>query len=128
MGTKLPTPRGKNLYEFWGDSVTQEINQRVMTSKSEYVLNLASKEYFSVVNTKLLAVPVVSPIFKDVRKGVPKVISFLAKRARGAMARYVVSNQIQTPEGLTRFREGGYQYQPDLSTPIAPVFIRPDSV
>jgi hypothetical protein len=124
MGTKLVTERGKNLYAFWGTQVTEAIQEHIEASKSCALVNLASKEYFTVVQPSGISVPVVTPIFKDVRKGVPKVISFLAKRARGMMARYMMEKRLENPESLTLFDSAGYRYDRSTSTPSAPVFIR----
>ena len=124
MGTKLATDRGKNLYAFWGTQITQAIEAHLHSSESSALVNLASKEYFSVVQPKGISVPVITPVFKDVRKGVPKVISFLAKRARGMMARYIVEKRLKNPESLTLFDSSGYRYDPSTSTATTPVFIR----
>lgn len=126
MGTRLETDRGNSLYAFWGNRVTQQIQKQVDASGSPVLVNLASKEYFTVVKPKELSATVVTPVFKDVRKGVPKVISFLAKRARGMMARYILEKQLTKPESLTFFDSEGYRYDPSLSTTTAPVFVRPE--
>ena len=124
MGTKLETERGKNLYEYWGDRVTEEINADLAEHDGATILNCASNEYFKVVNEKKLDAKVITPVFKDYSKGKYKVISFYAKRARGMMADFVVRNRIQDVDGLRDFTAGGYAYDEDASTPEAPVFLR----
>ncbi|MEM9046735.1 MAG: peroxide stress protein YaaA, partial [Pseudomonadota bacterium] len=86
----------------------------------------ASQEYFGAVDQKALQVPVITPVFLEDRVGGPKTISFFAKQARGALARFVVEQQIKDPEGLKDWRAGGYRYEPDRSSPDAPVFLRPE--
>lgn len=124
MGTKLETERGKNLYEYWGDRVTEEINADLAEHDGATILNCASNEYFKVVNEKKLDAKVITPVFKDYSKGKYKVISFYAKRARGMMADFVVRNRIQDVDGLRDFTAGGYAYDEDASTSEAPVFLR----
>ena len=88
MGTRLGNPRGKNLYDFWGDTITQALNKTAGEQGAETLVNLASEEYFKSVKPKLLEVPVITPQFEDWKNGKYKIISFYAKRARGLMARY----------------------------------------
>ena len=128
MGTKLHTHKGKSLYDFWGKDIAGAVNDRVSSNGDSCVVNLASKEYFSAVPKAHLDVPVVSPVFKDVRKGVAKVISFLAKRARGNMARYILTQQLKDPAELRHYAENGYRFDSDLSTAHAPVFVRQEGV
>lgn len=128
MGTKLATPRGKSLYDFWGESIAEEINRRVADIGGSHIVNLASKEYFNAVSMGTLKVPVITPVFKDVRKGKAKIISFLAKRARGSMARYIVTNRISTPDELKSFEIGGYQFDATSSDAQHLVFIRQEGV
>ncbi|MEE2789246.1 MAG: peroxide stress protein YaaA [Myxococcota bacterium] len=127
MGTKLSTSRGKNLYEFWDRKVTDQINGHLAQLDRPAVINLASKEYFSVLRQPLLNAPVITPVFKDVRKGKAKVISFLAKRARGAMARFIVKNRLTEPSALKDFTGDGYRYDENSSAETEWVFIRPES-
>lgn len=123
MGTQLKVRRKKNLYEFWGDSVTESLNEEL--EEGETFLNLASQEYFKVINTKLLKVPVISPVFKDFKNGELKIISFFAKKARGSMARYVIDNDTKTLRGLKGFDYDGYSYSEKYTTQEnEPVFIR----
>jgi hypothetical protein len=123
MGTNLKINRKKNLYEFWGTSVTDVLNDEL--EDGELFLNLASQEYFKVVNTKRLKVPVISPVFKDFKNGKLKIISFFAKKARGSMVRYIIDNNTKTLRGLKGFNYDGYTYSEEYTeTENEPVFIR----
>jgi len=124
MGTKLANARGKDLYAFWGDKIAHEINRLTNGHKDRSLINLASNEYFKSVKTKTLEGPVITPVFKEVKAGVAKVIGFSAKRARGMMARFMIDNRLETPEGLKKFAVDGYGYQDDLSTETEWVFTR----
>ncbi|MDB5765993.1 MAG: yaaA [Collimonas fungivorans] len=115
MGTSLANPRGKNLYAFWGDTVTQALNQQLSQQKSDTLVNLASEEYFKVVRPKVLAASIVTPVFEDWKNGKYKIISFYAKRARGLMARYAALNKIRDAEKLKDFDLDGYCYIPQDS-------------
>jgi len=122
MGTKLKVGRKDNLYQFWGDSVTNALNDEM--KDDEIFINLASNEYFKVVKPKQLKVPVITPIFKDYKNGNLKVISFFAKKARGMMVRYIVDNNIETVESLKGFNTDGYAFDSNLSTETELVFTR----
>ena len=124
MGTKLANARGKDLYAFWGDKIAREINSLTDGHKDRSLINLASNEYFKSVKTQTLEGPVITPVFKEVKAGVAKVIGFSAKRARGMMARFMIDNRLETPEGLKKFAVDGYGYQDDLSTETEWVFTR----
>ncbi len=124
MGTKLETSEGKDLYEFWGQEITNSINESISTHKSKYILNLASVEYFSSVNKGLLNGEVISPVFKDYKNGKYKIISFFAKKARGSMTRYLVENRIDSPKDISGFDYDGYKYSKSESTEYSPVFLR----
>ncbi|PKR59345.1 peroxide stress protein YaaA [Thalassospira lohafexi] len=124
MGTKLANARGKDLYAFWGDKIAHEINRLTDGHKDRSLINLASNEYFKSVKTQTLEGPVITPVFKEVKAGVAKVIGFSAKRARGMMARFMIDNRLETPEGLKKFAVDGYGYQDDLSTETEWVFTR----
>ena len=115
MGTSLKTSKGKNLYEFWGDQITSELNAAFKASGSNTLVNLASKEYFSSVNPRQLKGEVITPNFKDLKNGNYKIISFYAKKARGMMCDYLIRNQIEDPEGLKAFDRDGYSFNPNLS-------------
>tara|TARA_X000000368_G_scaffold401001_1_gene373429 strand:+ start:3534 stop:4307 length:774 start_codon:yes stop_codon:yes gene_type:complete len=124
MGTKLQTPKGKDLYEFWGQEITNSINESIFTHKNKFILNLASVEYFSSIKKDLLIGEVISPIFKDFKNGKYKIISFFAKKARGSMTRYLVENRIDSPKDIISFDYEGYKYSKSESTEYAPVFLR----
>jgi cytoplasmic iron level regulating protein YaaA (DUF328/UPF0246 family) len=127
MGTKLGTARGKNLYAFWGQSLSQTINARTTAHADRTIINLASLEYFKAIKPKALKGIVITPTFKEVKKGQSKVIGFMAKKARGMMARHIVLNRIESPEDLKAFTGGGYAYQPASSTELNWVFTRPST-
>ncbi|MGI3164000.1 peroxide stress protein YaaA [Pseudooceanicola sp. 200-1SW] len=124
MGTRLKTERGTNLYQFWGDKIARALKDQARTLGTDTLINCASQEYFGAVDLDALGLTVITPTFLDVKNGAEKVISFNAKRARGAMARFVITRRLTDPAGLTEFDSGGYLYQPDRSTPTAPVFLR----
>jgi cytoplasmic iron level regulating protein YaaA (DUF328/UPF0246 family) len=124
MGTKLENPQGKNLYEFWGGSITATLNKQLKAIGSQTLLNLASNEYFKSVNKQDLAANVVAPIFKDWKNGQYKIISFYAKKARGIMSAWVIQNQVEDLETLLTFEQSGYQYSANDSDALNPVFLR----
>jgi uncharacterized protein len=124
MGTRLATERGTNLYGFWGNGPTEEINAALSRSASPWVINLASQEYFKVVRPKSLQGKLITPIFKEDRGGGKlQVIGIKAKRARGMMARYIIRNRLTEPKSLHNFNEAGYRFQPHLSTDTDWVFV-----
>ncbi len=124
MGTRLSNTRGKNLYEFWGYRLVEALNEEHRRRPVAAVLNLASNEYFKAIPVKHLEPPLVTAVFQEVRDGRPRTISFLAKRARGLMARFVIRNRIQDPHGLRDFAAEGYGYRSDLSADDRLVFTR----
>lgn len=124
MGTKLDTERGKNLYEFWGDIITDGLNKQLGKIKSGTLVNLASNEYFKSVKPKNIAGEIITPQFKEYKNGDYKMIGIYAKRARGLMARYIIQNQITKPEALKDFREEGYTINKRLSAGNSLVFTR----
>lgn len=126
MGTSFKNARGKDLYAFWGERVTDSLKQVLEQQKKPVLLNLASEEYFKVLQAKNLDCPVISPIFQDGKDGKYKIISFYAKRARGLMARYVVENRITDAADLKGFNLDGYKYVPSESKPEKPLFRRPE--
>ena len=122
MGTKLKVASKENLYKFWGNKVTDAINNEL--DKDDVLVNLASNEYFKAVNTKLIKVPVITPVFKDYKNGQLKMISFFAKKARGLMVRYIIDNDINTIENLKGFNYDGYAFDANLSSENEIVFTR----
>lgn len=124
MGIRFATQGSGNLYEFWGDSLTRALNTQLGKSGSRVLVNLASNEYFKSLQPGALDAEIVTPVFKDLKGGKYKVISFYAKKARGQMARYIIDNELNEPEGLRRFRRDGYRYNKAESTAREPVFTR----
>lgn len=124
MGSRLRTARGKNLYEFWGDKLSSALNVLAKETNARYLVNCASQEYFGAVDRGVLSFPVLTPVFLERRDGSEKVISFYAKKARGAMARYIVENRITEPDGLKEFDLAGYNYDAARSDAASMVFVR----
>jgi len=124
MGTKLANQRGQNLYHFWGDNVTNSINSELKNRRKPLVVNLASNEYFKVVNAHKLNAELVSPVFRDKKNNEYKLISFFAKKARGMMSRFIIDNRIKTADELKSFDVAGYKYNKKYSTIEQPVFTR----
>lgn len=124
MGSRVKNPYGKTLYDFWGTEVTEAISRELAEHRTKVLVNLASKEYFSVIKPQLLEAPVVTPVFKDFNRGEYRIISFFAKRARGSMASWMIRNRIQTIKALPGFDGMGYRYSDDLSTRSQPTFVR----
>ena len=124
MGTKLQTAQGKNLYEFWGNKVQKNVLEELKKQKSDLLINLASKEYFTVLGKLPEELNVVSPTFKDYKNGKYKIISFYAKKARGLMARWIIQNKVTDFEDLIKFNLDGYKYSKAESTATTPVFLR----
>lgn len=123
MGRPLETRDAKNLYAFWKETVTETLNQ----TKGDLLINLASQEYFKAIDKRALNKQIVSPVFKDEKKGQFKIISFYAKKARGTMARYIIQNRVASSDDLLGFTEDGYAYNAALSKPNEPVFTRPEA-
>ena len=124
MGTKLKTQNSKNLYEFWGDKITNSINKTLKLSEDNILINLASNEYFKSINKKKLNGRIITPLFKDFKNGEYKMISIYAKKARGLMTSYIIKNRISDPEKLKLFDAGGYYYNDSLSKNDIPIFTR----
>ena len=124
MGTRLANTRGKSLYDFWGNRLVDSINSEHAERPMSAVLNLASNEYIRAVPARRLEPPLITAVFQEIREGQPKTIAFLAKKARGLMARFVVRNRVEEPEDLKDFGEEGYGFQSDLSTGDRLVFTR----
>ncbi len=124
MGTKLDNLRGTNLYQFWGSLVTAEVNRALQAQGDALLVNLASNEYFKAVKKKELQGTIITPIFKDQKKGQYKVISFYAKKARGIMARYILENEITEIEQLKAFDVDGYYFVSADSSETDLVFYR----
>jgi len=124
MGTRLENQKGKNLYQFWENIITDELNTAMVENESDILVNLASNEYVKSVNAKHLNGIIVTPVFKDCKNGQYKVISFYAKKARGMMARYIIDNQIEHIDDLKSFNVAGYSFEPSSSAEHSLVFKR----
>jgi cytoplasmic iron level regulating protein YaaA (DUF328/UPF0246 family) len=124
MGLKFRNSGGRNLYEFWGESLTASINGQLKKTGTPILLNLASNEYFKAVKPGALDAEVITPVFKDLKNGKYRVISFFAKKARGQMARYIIEKEINDVAALKRYRVGGYRYNAAESSARELVFTR----
>lgn len=124
MGTRLANARGKDLYAFWGERISQWLNQALAEQGDDVLLNLASNEYFGAVRRQALAARVIDTEFRDLKNGQYKIISFYAKKARGLMARYVIKNRLRDAEALKEFDLAGYRYAAAQSSADRLVFLR----
>ena len=124
MGSRLATPRGRDLYAWWGASVARMLEADAEAAGTGWLLNCASQEYFGVVSKAGTALRVVTPLFLEDREGGPRMVSFHAKRARGAMARFVMEHGIEDPDDLRGFDAGGYAWDAARSADGAPAFLR----
>ena len=115
MGLKLKTEKGDSIYDFWGEKITARLNRELAACGSEYLLNCASNEYIGAIQQDKLRAKVITPVFKQVKNGETRMLGMMAKRARGAMARFVVQNQVSTPKELESFKVDGYRFQRKLS-------------
>lgn len=120
MGTRLVNPRGKNLYEFWGDNISKILNE----DEADVIINLASNEYFKGINKPALNAKIINIAFKELKNGQYKIIGIYAKRARGLMVRFMLDNRITTPQDLQAFSADNYQFNADLSVADTWVFTR----
>ncbi|KMW73049.1 hypothetical protein TI10_13135 [Photorhabdus luminescens subsp. luminescens] len=126
MGIKLENKRGKDLYAFWGDLITEKLNEALEQQGDNILVNLASDEYFKSVNTKKLAGKIIKPVFLDEKNGKYKIISFYAKKARGLMSRFIIQNQLTQADRLVEFNLDGYAFDESLSKGNELVFKRPE--
>ncbi len=125
MGTRLKTRRGQTLYAFWGDRIAKALNAQAEAVGTGWLLNCASLEYFGAADHPKLRLQVVTPAFYEEKGGKRQMVSFFAKRARGALARHVLEHRITAPADLASFSSGGYRLDAEASTETAPVFARP---
>lgn len=125
MGSRLKTRRGTSLYDYWGDQLSRTLNAQADEIGTDVLVNCASQEYFGAVDPKALKLRVITPVFMEDKGGAPKIVSFYAKKARGAMARYIVQRRLTDPQALSEFDSGGYQFNAEMSEPDKPVFLRP---
>lgn len=124
MGIAFATTKGENLYKFWGDRITDQLKKNLKESGSNFLINLASQEYFSAINTKKLKARIITPAFKDKSNGRYVMVSFFAKKARGMMSRFMIQNAITDHEMLVGFDDGGYHFNHQLSKGDNWVFTR----
>ncbi|MBU1347313.1 MAG: peroxide stress protein YaaA [Alphaproteobacteria bacterium] len=124
MGTRLKTRRGSSLYDFWGDRISKQLNADADGQSDPTLVNLASQEYFGAVDAKALKLPVVTPHFRENKDGESRIISFFAKKARGAMARFAIDERIETATDLKAFSRDGYSFQKAASTETDWIFTR----
>lgn len=124
MGTKLETDYGKNLYEFWGSTITDGLNAQLKKIKSDTLINLASNEYFKAVKAKELNAQIITPAFKEFKNGDYKMIGIYAKKARGLLSRHIIKNQLSNAEDIKAFNEEGYKFNKKLSKGNTWVFTR----
>ena len=124
MGSKLKGTHGSSLYEYWGNKISENLNKYAKTIGSQILVNCASNEYFNAIDTNNLSLKVVTPVFMESKNGKEKIISFYAKNARGAMARFIIQNRLQSEEDLKKFDLDGYIYNAEKSSEGKLVFIR----
>jgi len=125
MKTKLHNVRGENLYQFWGDRITDELNKELDKQKQAVLVNLASNEYFKSVKPKKLQGRLLNINFKETKDGKTRVVAIFAKRARGMMTDYILRNRIEKPEDIKKFKMGGYRFRKELSDDRQWTFERP---
>ncbi|MEL7301208.1 MAG: peroxide stress protein YaaA [Pseudomonadota bacterium] len=125
MGSKLKTRRGASLYEYWGREIAKSLRSQAEGVGAEVLVNCASQEYFGAVDLKALKLPVVTPAFYEEKDGQAKMVSFFAKRARGALARFIVQNRLTSTDGLKDFDLGGYRFDASRSERGTMAFSRP---
>jgi len=124
MGRKIDTVRGKNLYEFWGEIITNGLNQQLESSNSKHLINLASNEYFKAVKPKAVNAQIITPAFKDYKNGSYKMMGVYAKKARGMLSRYIIQNRLTDVNDIKKFNEDGYQFNKAMSEGNTWVFAR----
>jgi cytoplasmic iron level regulating protein YaaA (DUF328/UPF0246 family) len=124
MGTRLDTKAGSDLYQYWGSSISECLMTDLEEHEDDLIINLASNEYFKAVSGADIRTNVSTPVFKDWKNGKYKIISFFAKNARGAMARWIIKQQAQKATDLFNFGQDGYEYSEELSAVNSPVFLR----
>ena len=123
MGSRLKNQRGKTLYDYWGTRISEALNAQAAAVNADTLVNCASVEYFSAVDTDALNLRIITPVFMEPGPDGPRIVSFYAKKARGAMARYIIERRLTDPEALKEFDAGGYRFQPELSEQDRLVFL-----
>ena len=124
MGSRLKTKRGKSLYDYWGDQISEALNAQADATGSDVLINCASQEYFGAVALGALNLQVITPVFMEEKAGVAKIVSFFAKKARGAMARFIIQNRLSDPQAIKDFDTGGYRFNAKMSQGDKWVFLR----
>ena len=124
MGRKIDTERGKNLYQFWGEIITDGINKQLQQSDSKHLINLASNEYFKSVKANLIQGEIITPEFKEYKNGTYKMLGVYAKKARGMLSRYIIQNRLSDTEEIKGFADDGYAFNPEMSKGNTWVFSR----
>ena len=124
MGTQFENKQGKDLYEFWGGKLTDQVNKDLKAAKSKVLINLASNEYFKSLQAEDIDAEIIVPVFKDFKNGKYKIISFYAKKARGLMSAYIIKNRLKKPEDIKAFDVDGYKYSKSESSGNNWVFLR----
>ncbi len=124
MGSRLKTRRGTSLYDYWRDQLSKALLAQANSLNTDVLVNCASQEYFGAVPPKPLKLHVITPQFMEEKPAGPKIVSFFAKQARGAMARFIIQRRLTDPDGILDFDLGGYSYREDLSEADRPVFTR----
>jgi len=127
MGSRLKNPRGKSLYDYWGSQISDALNKDAAEFGADSLINCASVEYFSAVKPEALKLRIITPVFLENKPNGPKIVSFYAKKARGAMARFIIENRLTDPAQITEFDTGGYRYDADLSEEGKPAFLRSEA-
>lgn len=124
MGTSLKNKKGKNLYEFWGEKITKEINHTLKSHNDKFLINLASAEYFKSIDTHKIKAKIITPAFKEFSNGQLKFISFNAKKVRGMMTRFIIESKISDPNQIKLFNKEGYYFDSEQSTEFNWLFVR----
>ncbi|MEJ6402870.1 peroxide stress protein YaaA [Yoonia sp. 2307UL14-13] len=124
MGSRLKTRRGKSLYDYWGDTIAKALNMQAEVLGTDILINCASQEYFGAADRPALKLRVITPVFMELKDNKPRIVSFFAKRARGAMARHIIENRLTQAEDIKGFTSGGYAFDADLSEGDKWVFLR----
>lgn len=127
MGSRLKNRRGKTLYAFWGSRIAEALNAQGAAIGADTLINCASEEYFGAVDRSALKLRVITPVFQEMRDGQPRIVSFFAKKARGAMARFIIQKRLADPEQIKAFDSGGYRFRPEMSEGDRWVFLREDA-
>lgn len=127
MGSRLKNQKGHTLYDFWGSRIAEALNAQGTALNTETLVHCASKEYFDAVDRDTLKLRVITPVFMEMRSGTPKIVSFFAKKARGAMARFIIQNRLRNPEDIKSFDVGGYAHCPEMDEGDRWVFLRDDA-